>query len=201
MTNTKMRLVALDTETTGMNRSHNGEVSDGHRIIEIGCVEILDGAITNRRFHKYIKPGRAKIDPKATEIHGISRASLKGKPSFKQIVKELLEFIDGATLIIHNAPFDISFLDKEFKLLDKSLQPNGVKFIVIDTLLIAREMFPGYSNTLDSLSKYFDIGLSRNGKHGALLDAEILARIYIMMERLHSMPTTSSSSSVSARFG
>lgn len=176
-----MRVVALDTETTGLNRRRNGcSVSDGHRIIEIGCVEIIDELITGRSFHVYLKPDR-KIDKKAIDVHGITDAFLDDKPAFVDIVVAFLDFIRGSTLVIHNAAFDTAFLDKEFGLLEEKLQPVGI-FNVIDTLKISREMFPRENNTLRFLAKRFDV--EAEDKHGALTDAVILAGVYLALIKL-----------------
>lgn len=175
-----MRKIVLDTETTGLNRSHNGSVCKGHRIIEIGCIEILDGIITGEKFHAFVKPD-CSISPKALEIHGITDQFLESKPKFEDVVESFLKFIGTSYLVIHNAPFDVAFLDQEFTLLHEKQQPKLV-FTVIDTLKIARKCFPGGDNTLDALAKRYGIGLERRNKHGALLDAEMLARVYLMME-------------------
>lgn len=174
-----MRFVALDTETTGMTKKKNNEVSDGHKIIEIGCVEIIDGVITGKKFHSYLNPGR-KIDEAAINIHGIKDGFLKDKPNFIDIVDDFLNFIDGATLIIHNAAFDISFLDKEFKLLPKNKRPRQ-KFFVIDTLHLTRQMYPHIKHTLDDLAVFYKIIPDKKEKHGALRDAQILAMVYLQM--------------------
>jgi len=175
-----MRLIALDTETTGLNRRRGAMagVSRGHRIIEIGCIEIIDGRITGRRFHRYVDPGQP-IDIKAIAIHGITDAFLKGKPVFSDIAKELIDFIGTSDIIIHNAPFDTEFLDKEFSLLDERDQPNGRIFTVIDTLQFSRMAFPGGINTLDGLGVRY--GIEGRTTHGALSDAIMLAKIYILM--------------------
>ena len=180
-----MRWIALDTETTGMNkgRRNGGDVCKGHRVIEIGCVEIVNGNITGKQFHAYIKPDR-KVDQKATLIHGITDDFLHDKPVFQQVVKSLLKFIGGSNLIIHNAPFDIAFLDQEFSLLAGVNQPKEL-FTVTDTLQVARECFPFQNNTLNALGARLDIGLKREGRHGALLDAEMLARVYLKMRGLN----------------
>lgn len=170
-----MRLVFLDTETTGFNRSRNGGICDGHRIIEIGCIEMVDGELTGREFHTYINP-KIKIDSKATEIHGLKDEFLKNKPSFRSIAPEFIRFISGAVIVIHNAPFDISFIDKELKMLPKKLRPNTT-FRYIDTLQMARERFPEMKNTLDALGN--DLGISSEKRiHGALDDAKLLAKVY-----------------------
>jgi DNA polymerase-3 subunit epsilon len=172
------RLIALDTETTGLNRRRRGAVCDGHRIIEIGCVEIVNGELTGREFHRYVNPERS-VDPKATAVHGITDRFLKGKRTFNAVASDLLSFIRGADILIHNAPFDIAFLDKEFELLDAGSQPREEVFTVIDTLDMARGMFPGERNSLDALCRRYGIGGRK--LHGALSDAIILAKVYIRM--------------------
>lgn len=177
-----MRLIALDTETTGMNKKRMAmaDVAVGHRIIEIGAVEIRDGRITGRQFHRYIEPG-CEVDVAATKIHGLTNEFLEGKPKFEDIVEELLDFIGDDEVIIHNAAFDIAFLDKEFKLLNRRLQPSGKTFIVTDTLSLARSMFPGQDNTLNGLGDRY--GIEGRTRHGALIDAIILAKIYLMINK------------------
>lgn len=177
-----MREVVLDTETTGLKRKGNGgSVCDGHRIIEIACVELINGEITGRKFHALINPG-CKIDKKATSIHGITSESLKGKPKFEEIAGELIDFIQDSVLIIHNAPFDIQFLDQEFRKLKKKDQPQG-NFDVVDTLEMARRLYPNMKNDLNSLAEHFKIDIQRE-KHSALVDSEILARVYLNMIKL-----------------
>ena len=176
-----MRLIALDTETTGMCKRGNDVCGNGHRVIEIGCVEIVNNTITGRFFHSLINPRRS-IDPKAKAVHGISDQDLENKPEFKEIVEQLMAFIGDSTLIIHNAPFDIAFLDQEFHRLEGRLQPQK-NFTVIDTLQMARKRYPGADNSLAALSSRYNIGLKqKENAHSALLDAEILARIYIAMD-------------------
>lgn len=173
-----MRLVALDTETTGLN--FKGDICKGHRIIEIACIEIVDGRVTGRQFHHLINPGMP-ICKNASKIHGITDDEVKDKPTFKRIVKKLLDFIGSSTIIIHNAPFDIAFLDQEFNLLSKKDRPNRI-FNYIDTLPMTRNRFPGEDNTLDALARRF--GLLTDGKqrvHGALTDAKLLAEIYLLL--------------------
>lgn len=175
-----MRQIALDTETTGMNkiRGNNGAlVAVGHRIIEIACVEILDGVITGSTFHTYINPQR-KIDKQATAVHGITDDMVKNAPKFKDIATALLEFIGDSNIIIHNAPFDLAFLDKEFNMLPKKKQPTN-KYTVIDTLKIARWLFPGQHNTLEGLCHRFNI--ANKVEHSALLDAVMLAHLYLKL--------------------
>lgn len=178
-----MRFVALDVETTGLNRRRkdNNDITEGHRVIEIGCVEIIDDRLTGRIFQAYINPGHP-IDAKATEIHGLTNEDLVGKPVFGKIAKRLLTFIDGAILIIHNAPFDTAFLDKEFLLLDKEARPSR-NFIVVDTLELARMTYPRMRNDLTSLSERLGIDSEkRQKKHGALLDATVLAELFLRLK-------------------
>ena len=169
-----MRQIVLDTETTGL------EPELGHRIIEIGCVELVNRRTTGRTFHKYLNPERA-IDEGALAVHGISRADLDGKPKFAEIVEELLLFISGAELVIHNAAFDVAFLESE--LARAQGQPQTVAGLcrVLDTLALARSMHPGQRNNLDALCKRYSIDNSRRELHGALLDARILADVYLAM--------------------
>lgn len=169
-----MRQIVLDTETTGL------EPRLGHRIIEIGCVEVVDRRITGNSYHQYINPER-EIDEGAVEVHGITTAFLADKPLFTDIVDDFLNFIRGAELVIHNAPFDVGFIDHELNQLNQ--QQNNVTNIctVLDTLVLARKMHPGQKNNLDALCKRYDIDNSQRDLHGALLDAEILAETYLAM--------------------
>ena len=169
-----MRQIVLDTETTGL------EPSEGHRIIEIGCVELVDRRITGDTYHQYIQPDR-DIDAGAIEVHGITNESLADKPRFADIAAEFLEFIKGAELVIHNAPFDVGFIDHEFRLLDTFPGTVAEHCKVLDTLAMARRLHPGQRNSLDALCKRYDIDNSQRELHGALLDAEILADVYLMM--------------------
>ena len=164
-----MNEVFLDTETTGLS------YKEGHKIVEIACVETKDLIPTNNVFHKIINPER-DVPEEAYKIHGFSTEFLKSKENFKKIVDEFLEFINNKKIIIHNAPFDLSFLNYELKLLRKS---EIKKDNVIDSLEIARGKFPGTSNSLDALCKRFNIDLSRRVKHNALLDCELLREVYI----------------------
>ena len=168
-----MRQIVLDTETTGL------ETADGHRIIEIGCVELIDRRPSRRQYHQYINPERA-IDDGAMEVHGISNEFLADKPRFAEVVDELFEFLAGAELIIHNAPFDIGFLDYELSLLDRG-DCVGDHCAVLDTLALARDLHPGQRNSLDALCKRYDVDNASRTLHGALLDAEILADVYLAM--------------------
>ncbi|KTD22298.1 DNA polymerase III subunit epsilon [Legionella lansingensis] len=168
-----MRQVVLDTETTGIGHEF------GHRIIEIGCVELLDRKLTGNHFHVYLNPER-EVDEGAFRIHGISNEFLQDKPLFKQVVEKFIEFIRGAELIIHNATFDLGFLNAELKLLDWPLLIHDY-CSVCDTLILAREKHPGQRNSLDALCKRYEIDNSNRALHGALLDAEILASVYLAM--------------------
>ena len=173
------RQIVLDTETTGLTRrGHGGKVCDGHRIIEIACVELIDRKVTGRQFHRYVNPG-CKIDPRAVKVHGITDEFLEGKPSFDYVVGDFLDFVGDGELIIHNAPFDVAFLDQEFTLLEERQQPIGRRFRVLDTLAMARWMFPGVSNTLQALCVRYEVASTVT--HGALLDALMLAHVYLRM--------------------
>lgn len=163
----------LDTETTGL------EAAKGHRIIEIGGVELSDRKFTGRQFHKFVNPDR-DIDDGAFEVHGISSQFLADKPRFAAIADELLDFIRGAELIIHNAPFDVSFLDYEFSQLRAQVKVRDI-CTVTDSLALARHKHPGQKNNLDSLCRRYDVDMSARTLHGALLDAEILADVYLLM--------------------
>ncbi len=169
-----MRQVVLDTETTGL------EVSQGHRIIEIGCVEIMHRRTTNQTFHQFINPER-EIDEGASEVHGIKQNFLKNKPRFSNIVDDLIQFIDGAELIIHNASFDVGFINTELSLAKHSIADIRERCMVIDSLELARKLHPGQKNSLDVLCKRYEIDNSHRELHGALLDAQILADVYLAM--------------------
>ena len=170
-----MRYVVLDTETTGM------PVTDGHRIIEIGCVELEGRHLTGRHYHVYLQPDR-EIDEGAIAVHGITDEYLKGKPRFKDVADEFFEFIKGAELVIHNAAFDIGFIQNEFALLGQSDRSDVSEYCtVLDTLVMARERHPGQRNNLDALCKRYGVDNSGRDLHGALLDAEILAEVYLAM--------------------
>ena len=168
-----MDLVVLDTETTGL------EVSEGHRVIELGCVLLANRKHTETRFHHYINPGRA-IDAEAREVHGISEAFLEDKPAFSEIMGEFLTFVKGTELVIHNAPFDLGFLNRELELAGHSLRLEEV-CEVTDSLALARQMHPGQRNSLDALCRRYEVDNSGRELHGALLDAEILADVYLAM--------------------
>ena len=169
-----MRQVVLDTETTGL------EVALDHRIIEIGCVEIVNRKLTGRHFHRYINPQR-EIDAGAMEVHGISNEDLADKPLFAQVAAEFVDFVKGAELVIHNAPFDVGFLNAEINKLGGQYQPLEVYCGIVDTLPMARQMHPGQRNSLDALCKRYGVDNSQRTLHGALLDAEILADVYLLM--------------------
>ncbi|WP_372861346.1 DNA polymerase III subunit epsilon [Spongiibacter sp.] len=169
-----MRQIVLDTETTGI------DPNDGHRIIEIGCVELLDRKLTGRHFHYYINPQR-EVEAGAIEVHGITNEMLADKPLFAAVAEEFLDFVRGAELVIHNAPFDIGFLDMELALLPGK-QPRLRDICgVIDTLVMARQKHPGQRNSLDALCQRYYVDNSQRDLHGALLDAEILADVYLIM--------------------
>jgi len=169
-----MRQVVLDTETTGL------DPSQGHRVIEIGCVEIINRKLTNRHFHCYLNPDR-DIDAGAIEVHGITPAFLADKPRFYQIESEFLAFVDGAELVIHNAPFDIGFLNAELARSDSTNTSMDSFCTVLDSLVLARQRHPGQRNNLDALCKRYGIDNTQRELHGALLDAEILANLYLVM--------------------
>ncbi len=169
-----MRQIVLDTETTGL------DPAQGHRIIEIGCVEIDRRRLTGRHYHQYLQPDR-EIDAGAQEVHGITAEFLRDKPRFADIVDEFLGFIDGAELIIHNAPFDLAFLRCELALIGRAAMADAALGAVIDTLMLARGMHPGQKNNLDALCRRYGIDNSQRTLHGALLDAEILADVYLTM--------------------
>jgi len=166
------RLIVLDTETTGI------EPSEGHRIIEIGCCEVLDREITNSEFHEYVQPDRTVGD--SVRVHGITDKFLNGKPKFEEVAEEFLEYIDGSTLVIHNAPFDLGFLNHELKLmgLEETIED---RCSIIDSLELSKEQRPGTMHNLDALCRRFEIDASARTVHGALLDAQILAQVYLAM--------------------
>jgi DNA polymerase-3 subunit epsilon len=169
-----MRQVVLDTETTGL------EVVQGHRIIEIGCVEMLNRRATGRVLHHYLNPDR-EIEEGAQDVHGITSESLADKPRFADIAAEFLEFVKGAELIIHNAPFDVAFLDAELERLGPEWGRIADHCTVIDTLAMAREMHPGQKNSLDALCARYGVDNSSRELHGALLDARLLMDVYLAM--------------------
>lgn len=169
-----MRQVVLDTETTGL------EVEKGHRVIEIGCVEIIGRKLTRRHYHQYINPER-DIDDGAFEVHGITHQFLLDKPKFKEVWRGFLEFVEGSELVIHNAAFDIAFLNYEMKLMGGALGLLTDYCSVTDSLELARHKHPGQKNNLDALCKRYSVDNSQRELHGALLDAEILADVYLLM--------------------
>src|SRR3982751_2784335 len=169
-----MRQIVLDTETTGL------EAGAGHRIIEIGCVEILNRRPTGQKFHRYLNPER-EIDAGALAVHGIDSARLQQAPKFAEIVEELLAFISGAELIIHNAPFDVGFLDAEFARVAGDVRTVAAVCKVLDTLALARSLPPGQRNSLDALCKRYSVDNTKRELHGALLDAGILVDVYLAM--------------------
>jgi len=169
-----MRQIVLDTETTGL------ETSQDHRIVEIGCVEMVNRKLTGRHYHQYINPQR-KVDEGAMEVHGITDQFLEDKPVFAAINSDFLQFLDGAELVIHNAPFDVGFINHELKKLSGKQTPLGSSCKIIDTLALARQKHPGQKNNLDALCKRYGVDNSQRDLHGALLDAEILADVYLLM--------------------
>ena len=169
-----MRQIVLDTETTGL------ETAQDHRIIEIGCVELINRKLTGNHYHQYINPGR-QVDEGAIEVHGITDEFLKDKPAFAAIYSDFLSFLDGAELIIHNAPFDVGFINHEFSKLAGKVKPLESACKIIDTLAVARQKHPGQKNNLDALCKRYSVDNSQRDLHGALLDAEILADVYLLM--------------------
>jgi len=169
-----MRQIVLDTETTGL------EVSQGHRIIEIGCVELVNRRLTGNHYHQYINPER-DIDQGAIEVHGITNEFLVDKPVFSQVAEEFVDYIAGAELIIHNAPFDIGFLNAELRRVDAGYEDVDKTCQTIDTLVMARGKHPGQRNSLDALCQRYMVDNSQRELHGALLDSEILADVYLFM--------------------
>jgi DNA polymerase-3 subunit epsilon len=169
-----MRQIVLDTETTGLS------TAQGHRIIEIGCLELVDRRLTGREFHRFLNPDR-DIDQGAEAVHGISRADLETEPRFPEIVDEFLVFIKDAELIIHNATFDVGFLDHELKLMKHKTPKIENHASVLDTLTMARKIHPGQRNSLDALCKRYDVDATKRDVHGALIDSELLANVYLAM--------------------
>lgn len=169
-----MRQIVLDTETTGL------DPKQGHRVIEIGAVELMNRRVTGKTFHCYINPER-EVEADALSVHNISNEFLKDKPLFAAISTEFFEFIQGDELIIHNAPFDLGFLDFEMKRVDSKFKAIKEHCAIIDTLVLARKLHPGLKNNLDALCKRYEINNTHREWHGALLDAEILARVYLAM--------------------
>jgi len=169
-----MRQIVLDTETTGL------EWEQDHRIIEVGCVELIDRRFTGNNFHQYLQPDRM-IDAGAIEVHGITNEFLADKPRFTDIVDDLMQYLDGAQLVIHNAPFDVGFINHELKRSEMSFGVLEDYCSIVDSLVMAREKHPGQRNSLDALCGRYAIDNSKREKHGALLDAEILADVYLAM--------------------
>ncbi len=169
-----MRQIVLDTETTGL------DPKEGHRLIEIGCVELIDRRLTRNNFHHYLQPDR-EIEAEAAEVHGITNEFLRDKPRFAEIAEVFLDYVTGAELIIHNAAFDCGFIDAELRRWQADTSPIGELCAVTDTLALARRLHPGQRNSLDALCKRYSVDNSRRDLHGALLDAEILADVYLAM--------------------
>jgi len=190
----KTRQIVLDTETTGL------EPSQGHKIIEIGCVEMLNRRLTGNNYHQYLQPDR-EIDEGARAVHGISNEFLADKPRFIDVVKDFVEYIDGAELIIHNAPFDVGFLDHEFKIAGSEFGKVSTYCKVIDTLVMARKMRPGKKNNLDILCKEYQVNNAHRELHGALLDSELLAEVYLHMTGGQSVLSLESDDVVSGQSG
>ena len=169
-----MRQIILDTETTGL------EPEQGHRIIEIGCVELVNRRLTGRSFQRYLNPER-EIDPGAQAVHGLTGAFLADQPRFAEVVEEFVAFVSGAELIIHNAPFDVAFIDHEFGRLPPPQRLLTDLCSILDTLALARQLHPGQRNSLDALCKRYRVDNSNRDLHGALLDARILTAVYLAM--------------------
>jgi len=169
-----MRQIVLDTETTGLS------TAQGHRVIEIGCVELVNRRLTGREFHRFLNPDR-DIDEGAEAVHGISRADLETAPRFHEVVDEFLEFVKDAQLVIHNAPFDIGFIEHELKIMEHPQPSIEDHATVLDTLGLARELHPGQRNSLDALCKRYEVDASKRDVHGALIDSELLANVYLAM--------------------
>lgn len=170
-----MRIVFLDTETTGLSPA------SGDRIIEVGCIEMVDRALTGRHLHLYVNPQRSS-HPDALRVHGLTDEFLSDKPVFAAVAEELLAFVEGAEIVIHNAAFDLGFLDEELRRLDRPVFREATAGIT-DSLLMARETFPGKSNSLDALCKRLEVDNRHRTAHGALLDAGLLAQVYLRMTR------------------
>ena len=168
------RQVVLDTETTGI------DPKQGHRIIEIGCVELINRRFTGNNYHVYVNPERI-VEQEAIDVHGITNDFLRDKPKYREISQEFFDYINGAELVIHNSAFDIGFMDHEFRLLDRNWAGTAQYCAILDTLAMARKKHPGQRATLDSLCKKYGINNAHRELHGALLDAEILADVYLLM--------------------
>ncbi len=169
-----MRQIVLDTETTGL------EPHLGHKIIEIGCVELVDRTLTGNQFHQYLQPYR-EIDAAAIDVHGITNEFLQDKPRFGDIVQDFIDYVSGADLVIHNAPFDVGFIDHELSQLEGNWGKLTDYCTVTDSLVLAKKMHPGQRNSLDALCKRYEIDNSHRELHGALLDAEILSDVYLAL--------------------
>ena len=169
-----MRQIVLDTETTGLS------TAQGHRIIEIGCIEMVNRRFTGREFHRFLNPDR-EIDEGAEAVHGISRADLETAPRFPEIVDDLLDFLKDAELVIHNASFDVGFIEYELGLMQHPRPKIDQHATVLDTLTLARELHPGQRNSLDALCKRYSVDASKRDVHGALIDSELLANVYLAM--------------------
>lgn len=169
-----MRQIILDTETTGLR------VEDGHRLIEIACLEMINRKLTGNRFHTYINPDR-EVDAGAMAVHGITNHFLQDKPRFSEVVKELMDFIANSELIIHNAPFDVSFINCELQLTRQAWKPLSEYCTILDTLVMARQLHVGQRNSLDALCKRYKVDNSKRDLHGALLDTYLLAQVYLAM--------------------
>ena len=169
-----MRQVVLDTETTGL------EPEAGHRIIEIGCVELVNRRPTKQSFHRYVNPGRT-VDLGALEVHGIDDEFLATQPPFQDVAQEFLDFVAGAELVIHNADFDVAFINYELGRLELTTEDIAQRCEILDTLALARRLHPGQRNSLDALAKRYEVDNSKRELHGALLDARILAEVYLAM--------------------
>lgn len=169
-----MRQIVLDTETTGLS------TRQGHRIIEIGCLEMVNRRLTGREYHRFLNPER-DIDEGAERVHGISAEDLKGEPRFADIVAEFLEFLRGGELVIHNAEFDVGFIEHELRLMQHPQPVLKEHASILDTLALARRLHPGQRNSLDALCKRYFVDASKRDLHGALIDAELLARVYLAM--------------------
>ena len=169
-----MRQIVLDTETTGL------QPQEGHRIIEIGCIELINRKFTGKRYHQYINPQR-EVDEGALAVHGITNELLKDKPIFSHITQELINFVEGAELIIHNAPFDVGFINHELQLTQQKWKPITDYCRIFDTLILARQLHVGQRNSLDALCKRYGVDNSQREMHGALLDAHLLAQVYLAM--------------------
>lgn len=173
-TDDNIRQVVLDTETTGL------EPSEGHRIIEIGCVEMMSRRVTSNDYHQYLQPDR-QIDEEAVRVHGITSEFLADKPRFVDIVDTFMNYVKGAELVIHNAPFDVGFLNHELKLSQSKWGRLEDHCTILDSLVLAREMYPGQRNSLDALCKRLSVNNTHRQLHGALLDSQILADVYLAM--------------------